>query len=175
MDFLDFRNVSYLPNSSIGCLCEDLNNIVGQGVWYDTFQVQNTKWLWFVNDIVTTMNSDRALCGSFGLYASYVTGILNSVKEIHFYVLCSEKLNYADYVEKCIAGKVCTFKFPTNYDFKVVTEHRFQLTSCGETVTIFIEARQFPKLPSEIIFAQSVLKEIQLSSLVYGIVHIIKL
>jgi len=70
---------------------------------------------------------------------------------------------------------VCTFKFPTNYDFKVVTEHRFQLTSCGETVTIFIEARQFPKLPSEIIFAQSVLKEIQLSSLVYGIVHIIKL
>ena len=56
------------------------------------------------------------LCGSFGLYASYVAGILNGVKEIHFYVLCSEKLNYADYVEKCIAGKVCTFKFPTNCD-----------------------------------------------------------
>ena len=40
MDFLDFRNDSYLPNSSIGRLCEDLNNNVGQGVWYDTLQVQ---------------------------------------------------------------------------------------------------------------------------------------
>ena len=99
MDFLDFRNVSFLPNSSIRHLCEDLNNIVGQGVWHDTFQVKNTKWLWLVNDIVTTMNSDKLMCGSFGLYPSYVAGLLNSVKEIHFYVLCSEKLNYADYIE----------------------------------------------------------------------------
>jgi len=51
------------------------------------------------------MNSDKVLCASFGLYPSYVAGILNSVKEIHFYVLCSENLNYADYIEKCIAGK----------------------------------------------------------------------
>jgi len=63
MDFLDFRAVSFLPNSSIGHLCEDLNNIVGQGVWYDTFHVKNTKWFWLVNDIVTTMNSDKVLCG----------------------------------------------------------------------------------------------------------------
>jgi hypothetical protein len=62
------------------------------------------------------------------------------VEEINFYVLCSEKLNYADYVEKCIAGKECTFKFPTGYDFKVVTEHGFQLTVGGETITISIEA-----------------------------------
>jgi len=80
------------------------------------------------------------LCGSFGLYPSYVAGILNSVKEINFYVLCSEKLNYADYVENCIAGKECTYKFPKNYDFKVVTEHSFQLTFGGETVKISIEA-----------------------------------
>ena len=66
MDFLDFRNVSFLPISSIGRLCEDLNNIVGHGVWHDTFQVRNTKWLWLVNDIVTSMNSDKVLCGSFG-------------------------------------------------------------------------------------------------------------
>ena len=138
---------------------EDLNNIVGQGVWYDTFQVQNTKWLWFVYDIIKTVNSNKVLCGSFGLYPSYVAGIPNSVEEIHFYVLCCEKLNYADYIEKCIAGKECTFKFPTNYDFKAVTEHRFQLTFGGETVKISIEARQFPKLPSELIFAQSVLKK----------------
>ena len=71
-----------MPNSSIRRLCEDLN-IVGQGIWYDTFQVQNTEWLWLVNNIVTTMNSDK-VCGCFGLYPSYVAGILNSVKEIHF-------------------------------------------------------------------------------------------
>jgi len=50
MDFLDFRPVSFLPNSSIGHLCEDLNNTVGNGVWYDNFQVKNTNWLWLVND-----------------------------------------------------------------------------------------------------------------------------
>jgi hypothetical protein len=89
-------------------------------------------------------------------------------------VFCSDKLNYADYVEKCIAGKECTFKLPTNYDFKVVTEHRFQLTFVGETVTISIEARQFPKLSSELIVTQSVLNKIHLSSLAYGIVCINK-
>jgi len=104
MDFLDFRNVPYLPNFSTGRLCEDFNNTVGQGVWYDIFQVQNTKWLRIVNDTVTTVNSDKVLCGSFVLYQSYVAGILNSGKEINFYVFFSEKLNYADHVEKCIAG-----------------------------------------------------------------------
>jgi hypothetical protein len=89
-------------------------------------------------------------------------------------VLCSEKLNYADYVEKCIACKDCTFKFPTECDFNLVTEHRFQLTFGGETVTISIEARLLPKLPSELIFAQSVLKKIQLFSVAYGIVSINK-
>jgi len=47
-------------------------------------------------------------------------------------VLHSEKLNYADYVEKCIVGEKCTFKLPTDYNFKVVTQHRFQLTFGGE-------------------------------------------
>ena len=90
MDFLDFANVSFLPSSTIGPLCEDLNNILGQGVWYDTFQVQNIEWLWLVNDNVATINSDKLLCGCFGLYPSYVAGILKSVKEIHFYVQCSK-------------------------------------------------------------------------------------
>ena len=93
--------------------------------------------------------------------------------EIHFYVLCCETFNYADYVEKCIADKESTFKFPTNYDFKAVTEHHFQLTFGGETVTISFETRQFPKLPSEQIFGQNVLK-IKLSSLAFGIVCINK-
>jgi hypothetical protein len=55
-----------------------------------------------------------------------------------------------------IAGKECTFKFPIEYDFKVVTEHCFQLTFGGETVTISIEARQFPKLLPQLIFAQCI-------------------
>ena len=62
-------------------------------------------------------------------------------------------------VEKCIVSKECTFKLPTDYSFKVVTEHRFQLSFGGETVTKSIEARQFKKLPSEIIFAQCVFKK----------------
>jgi len=71
MDYLEFRALSFPPNCSIGHLCEDLNNIVGQGVWYDNFLVKNTKSLWLVNDIVTTMNSDKMLCVSFCLYPSY--------------------------------------------------------------------------------------------------------
>jgi len=124
-----------------------LNNIVGKGVWYDTFQVMNTKWLWLVNDIITTMNSEKVLCGSFGLYPSYAAGNLNSVKEIHFYVLCSEKLNYADYIEKCIAGK------EHSVTYKPHRRYEFLLSSSGETIALSFEARQFPKQPSELIFA----------------------
>ena len=45
MDILEFRDVSFFPNTSIGRACENLYNIVGQCVLYDTFQVKNTKWL----------------------------------------------------------------------------------------------------------------------------------
>jgi hypothetical protein len=48
-------------------------------------------------------------CGCFGQYASYVAGILNSVKEINFYVLCNEK----GYIvqkkkKKCISNTQCS-------------------------------------------------------------------
>ena len=43
--------------------------------------------------------------------------------------------------------------------FIVVTEHRFQLTFGGERVTVIIEAQQLQRLPSELIFAQCVLKQ----------------
>jgi len=174
MDFLNFGHVSFVPNASIGRACRDLNNIVGQGIWYDIFQVQNTKCLWFVNDIVTSMNSDKVLGGSFGLYPSYAAGILNTVKEIHFYVLCNETLIYANYIEKYIAHKECTFTLLSHNNFTSVTEHHFQFTFGNETVTISFEAKQFPILPSELIFAESVLKKIQFSSLVYGIVSVNK-
>jgi hypothetical protein len=91
MDFLEFTDVSFLPNLSVGKLCEDLNTTVGQCIWYDTFKFQIKKWLWLVNDIVTTMNSNNVLCASFELFPSYVAGILNSVKEINFYALCSKR------------------------------------------------------------------------------------
>jgi hypothetical protein len=170
MDFLDCANVSFLSNSSIGRLFEDLNNIVGQGIWYDTFQVQNTKWLWLVNDIVTTMNSDKVLCGCFGLYSSYVVGILKSVKEIHFYVLCSKKLHYDEYIEKCIAGNKCSVSYTKH------TENTFHLSSSSDdSVIVPFEARFIhDELPSELIFTQSVLKRIQLFSLTYGIVIVDK-
>jgi len=78
MDFLNFRHVSFLPKSSIARLYKDLNNIIGQDVWLVIFQVKNTKWFRIWNDIFTTMNTDKVLCGSFGLYPSYAPGILNS-------------------------------------------------------------------------------------------------
>jgi len=121
------------------------------------------------------MNSDKVLSGSFGLYPSYAAGFLNSVKEIHFYELCSENLIYADCVEQYIADKKCTFKLLREINVTLVMEHHFQLTFGGETVKISFEARQFPKLPSELIFAESVLKKKKLSSLAYGIVSVSKL
>jgi hypothetical protein len=42
MDFLLFNDVSLLPKSGIGHLCEDLNSIVGQGLRYDEYKVRNT-------------------------------------------------------------------------------------------------------------------------------------
>jgi hypothetical protein len=45
--------------------------------------VQHTTWLSLVRNIITTMNSDSLLCGSFELYHSYVAGI-DVVEEIHF-------------------------------------------------------------------------------------------
>ena len=51
------------------------------------------------------------LCGSFRLYPSCAAGILNSVSEIHFYVLYTENLNYADDIEKCIDSKECSVTY----------------------------------------------------------------
>ena len=111
-----------------------LKNTVGQGIWYDTFQVQNSKWLWLVNDIVTTMNSDNMLCGCFGLFPSYVAGILNSVKQINFYVLCNKRrLRCASYLEICVAGKECTFKLST--------DNYLELTSGKDEVIIEFQSR----------------------------------
>ena len=105
-----------------------------------------------MNDIVTTVKRDKDLWGSFGLYPSYAAGVLNSVKEIQLHLLCGEKLNYVGYIEKHIACKEHSVTYnPHRLD-------EFLLSSSVETITLSFEARQFPKLPSELIFSQSILK-----------------
>jgi hypothetical protein len=121
MYFLDFSYVSFISNLGIGQLCEDLNTIIGQAIWYDTFQILNTRWLWLVNDLVTTPNSDNVLCGTFWLYPSYVAGNLNSVKQINFYVLCNKRINYGKHIRTCIAGKECTFKLLARNSFLITS------------------------------------------------------
>jgi hypothetical protein len=98
------------------------------------------------------MNCDNMICGLFVLFPSYVGGILNSVKEINFYVLFNKiRLRCASYLVKCVAGKECTLKLRT--------DNYFVLTSGKENVIIEFHSRFFGgNLPSELIFAQSVLK-----------------
>jgi hypothetical protein len=80
------------------------------------------------------MNSNNVLCASFGLFPSYVAGILNSVKEINFYALCKKRiLRCASYLEKYIAGIYCTFELRTN--------NYFMLTSGKEEVVISFQSR----------------------------------
>jgi hypothetical protein len=79
MDFLRFGELTFHPQNNIGSLCEHLNNIIGYGIWYDTFSPQNTKWLSLIKNIVASINSDGIIGGCFGLYPSYVAGVLHSV------------------------------------------------------------------------------------------------
>jgi len=92
-----------------------------------------------VNDVVEAMNSNRALCGSFGFYPSFVAGILNSVREIYFYVIFNEELKYAVYIEKCISGKEDTISFKSH------TGNYFQLSSIEETIVIHLKQELFMK------------------------------
>jgi len=67
--------------------------------------------------------------------------------------------------------KNCTVKSLPKINLTFVWEEYFQLTIDDETLTISFEARQFPNLPSELIFARSVLAKIHPSSLTHGIVN----
>jgi len=110
--------------------------------------------------MVTAKNNDKTLYGYFGMYPSFVAGILNSERRITYFVLCNEGLNYEHYIENCIGDEGCSVCYKSH------TRYYFQLSYQSETIFISFEARLFPKLPSEINFAQSVLKKIvELSSL----------
>ena len=114
------------------------------------------------------MNIDKVLCGSFGFYPSYAAGILNTVNQINFYVVCCENLSYADYVEKCISSKECSVTY------RLYTGDSFLLSSGSEIIALCFEGRQFQKPPSELILVQIVLKRMRLSPLPYGIACISK-
>ena len=85
--------------------CLNLNKIAGIGIYYDRFEIQNTKCLRFVSNMNTALNNDKILCGCFGIYPSSVAGILNTTKLFYFFVLCNEELNYEDYIEKYTGDK----------------------------------------------------------------------
>jgi hypothetical protein len=166
MDFLLFNDVSLLPNSGIGHLCEELNNIVGQGLWYHEYKFLNKKWLQLVSDIIEAMNNDTVLCGCFILYPNYVVVILTSVKSIDFYVVCSEKLNYAHDIQQCVADKKHTISD---------TGNNFLISYHNEIIYISFEVRiVHTVLPSTLTFAYNVLNKIRISSLAYGIVSVNK-
>ena len=80
--------------------------------------------------------------------------------------MCSEKVNYADCIKKCIACK------GHSVTYKAHRLDEFLLSSSSEKIALTFEARQFQKQPSELIFAQSLLKKIRLSLLAFGIVCI---
>ena len=64
----------------MGLVCKKMNDIIGAGTWFNSFTVQNTKWLWLVRIIVAAMNSDRVLCCVFGLYPGSAAGILKTCR-----------------------------------------------------------------------------------------------
>ena len=103
--------------------------------------------------MVTAITNDKAICRCFGLYPSFVAGILNSTKVVHFYDVFSVKLNYEYYIKKCIGNREC------NISYKCESGYFYKLSSEGDTIFIMFKERVFhEQLPSKLIFAQSVLK-----------------
>jgi len=100
----------------------------------------------------TAMNNDKILCGCFGFYPSFVVGNPNTARGIHFFVLCNEELNCENYIENVLVKNSAMFVTSQMQEL-------FQISFQGDTVFITIEARLYPNLPSEIIFAQSVLEK----------------
>ena len=119
----------------MGQLCKMLDQMVCTSIWYDTFTVQNSKCLRFVNDVVTGVNNDKALCRVFGLYPAYVTGTLSKVQEINFYILSNNKLKYLDYIQNWISGKECIVSS------KRYVENFFKLSFGDKTVDLTFEIR----------------------------------
>jgi hypothetical protein len=69
---------------------------------------------------------------------------------------CATNINYTEHIKNVLRKK---------YIFKLRTNNYFVLTSGKEKVILFQSTFSSKKLPSEIIFAQSVLKIVILSGL----------
>ena len=79
----------------------------------------------------------------------------------------NKKIDYEHYIKECFGERECSICYKSD------TEHIFQISYQGETVLIYFQQRSFPmEGVSELIFAQSVLKNIELGCLAYGIVTI---
>ena len=48
MDFLEFRDLSFRRNKNIGRLCEELKDILEQGIWDDAIEVHQYKVVVFI-------------------------------------------------------------------------------------------------------------------------------
>jgi hypothetical protein len=168
MDFLRFGEITFDADGNIGSLCENLTDIIGHGIWYDTFRPQNTKWLSLVTDIVTSLNNESVMCGSFGYYPAFIAGVLNSTDTIHFYVLCNKRPDYINIIlNSLMKNEKCRFRL------KPLINNYFLVSCDGAEVTIiFQEIISTKKLPSALTFAHGVLNKIQLSSLTYAIISL---
>jgi len=83
-----------------------------------------------MNDIVAALKKHNTLCGSFGLYQSFVAGVLNSVEKINFCAVCDERFDYANYIEKVLQIKKVVFLISR------VQDANFRLSSESETIII---------------------------------------
>jgi hypothetical protein len=160
-DFFLLNDISLPPKSGIGHLCEDLNSIVGQGLWYDEYNVQNTQCLQLDSDIIMAMNSNALLCGCFGIFPSYTAGLLKSVKCIHFYVVCNEKPDYGFYIRRCVECK----------NYAIIDARTNLLITCdNEIIFVSFEKRiVLTELPSALTL-NYVLNKMRIASLAYRIV-----
>ena len=161
MNFMKFSTIPFGTEFDMGLVCTRLNDLIGVGSWFDSFTVQNTKWL----SLFVTLNSERVIWAVFGLYPSYVAGILKNV-EINFYVLSNDYLTYADYIEKVTSSEQCIISVSCEKD-------HFTLSSGEETVLLKFETRIMEgNLPSVLTFTYDILRNFIFSPLAYAIVCI---
>jgi hypothetical protein len=91
---------------------------------------------------------------TFGLYLSYVAGILNSVKPTHFCVLCNKQI-MLNILKNLLREKSALLSCLQN-NFKLVRKINFQLSLVVRVEISFEAILMHGQLPVELIFAQSV-------------------
>ena len=166
MDLMQFSTIPFGTEFDMGLVCTRLTDLIGVGSWFDSFTVQNTMLLSLVEKILVTLNSEQVISAVFGLYPSYVAGILKHVVEINFYVLTNDYLTYADYIEKVTSSEQYIVSISCEKD-------HFTLSSGEETVLLKFETRIMEgNLLSVLTFTYDILRNFIFSPLAYAIVCI---